>query len=132
MEQQPLPPAARARISMLRAEIARLEAAAPTPLPSARPTRVLAVVAEEFGITPQMILAPNREAKVVIARHVAAALLRRLSMMSLKQIGRHMRRDHTSILHGIRRVEALAAVDPDFAARLNRLADTISPERTAA
>jgi hypothetical protein len=60
-------------------------------------------------------------------RRVEAELLpaggrsRELTPHSLPMIGRSFDRDHTTILHGIRRIEELAKSDPDFGERVASL-----------
>jgi chromosomal replication initiator protein len=50
-------------------------------------------------------------------------LLRKHTAMSLPEIGRFMNRDHSSVLHGIRRVETLVARNGEYRDDLNALAD---------
>lgn len=118
------------RIAVLRAEIAALTT---EPLPVRTPSlhQVITAVAEEFGVTTTMLLNATRAPLPALARHAAMAMLRRLTLLSLPQIGRHMRRDHTTVLHGIRRVEAMAKADPAFAARIDALAARIEQRSIA-
>ncbi|OXE37461.1 MAG: hypothetical protein CGW95_01550 [Phenylobacterium zucineum] len=75
-----------------------------------------------FCLTPAQIMSPSRHKRVVRARNaVFAALSRRGS--SSGQIGRWMHRDHSTVLHGIRRADEWAAEDPVYAERIRRLAN---------
>lgn len=64
-------------------------------------------VAGRHGIDPALIVGPFRNKRIVAIRHEAIALahLRRPDL-SLQQLGRAFDRDHTSILHALRKTEA--------------------------
>lgn len=120
---------ARRSIALLRARIAELEGR-PIGLPTV-PQResfaaVLTATAAEFSCTRQELLGECRTADIVIARQAAMALGRRVLGYSLIRIGRLMHRDHTTVMHGISRTAARCEADPDFAARLDRLAAFIT------
>lgn len=68
---------------------------------------ILALTEEISGIARNEIISIRRNASVVRARHFAMWLMRRLTSKSLPSIGGILgRRDHTTIIHGIRRIEA--------------------------
>jgi chromosomal replication initiator protein len=87
--------------------------------------RVLRAVAAEFGCTLEDLLGEGRPAEIALARHAAMALGRRVLGYSLPKLGRLLRRDHTTVLYGIRRIDALSADDPGFAARMDGMAAAI-------
>ncbi len=63
--------------------------------------------AEYFRITVEHLLSSNRHQELVEARWIAMYLLRKLKHFSYPEIARRMDgRDHTTVLHGIRRVAA--------------------------
>lgn len=68
---------------------------------------VISDVAEAHGITVEALLSPSRRVAQVAARHEAMAELR-LMGCSLKRISWALRRDHTSIVHGIQKMQRLA------------------------
>jgi chromosomal replication initiation ATPase DnaA len=119
---------ARREITLLRAKIAELEGRATVSAlpPGERFADIVTACAAEFGTTREQILGESREAPVVMARFAAMTLGRRLLGYSLPRIGRLLRRDHTTVLHGIRRIARMAAADTDLAARLDRLATSIT------
>lgn len=97
----------------------------PTPAdPSApRPKRgrtmaeILDAVAAAAGIERARLLGPCRARELVRPRQLCMALLRRLCPgASLPAIGFFLRRDHTTVLYGIRRAESLLVRDPAFRA----------------
>lgn len=71
-------------------------------------------VAEHFDIRLTDILSPRRSRTVARPRQIAMYLCKTLTPYSLPDIGRKFNgRDHTTILHGIRKVEELMGSDPD-------------------
>lgn len=80
-------------------------------------------VVAEFGVARRALEGPSRYRVVVRPRQVAMYLSARLAGKSLPQIGRAFgRRDHTTALHAVRKVESLIAADPEFKARVDRIA----------
>jgi len=129
----PADPVARQQITLLRQRIAELEGRSLVqPPPGERFGRVLDVVCAEFVVPRDLVLGIARQADVALARHVAMALGQRCLGYSLPRIGRLLNRDHTTVLHGTRRVARLAQEDADFAARLDRLANRIQNRGTIA
>jgi chromosomal replication initiation ATPase DnaA len=124
-------PQARQQITLLRQRIAELEGRMPAPpKPGDRFAAVLEVVCADFGVERDLVLGVTRQAHAALARQVAMALAQRCLAYSLPRIGRLLHRDHTTVLHGVRRINRLAEGDADFAARLDRLATAIRSRRT--
>jgi chromosomal replication initiation ATPase DnaA len=70
------------------------------------PKRVLAAAAALFHVTPPArLLRPGRHRDVCSARWIAAWMLRRRNW-STPKIGRFLGLDHSTVLHGLRRVAA--------------------------
>lgn len=59
-----------------------------------------------FGVSRTDLLSDRRPRRIVDARHVAMWLGRTYLQLSFPDIGSALRRDHTSVMHGVRRVEA--------------------------
>ncbi|WP_170145735.1 helix-turn-helix domain-containing protein [Rhodoplanes elegans] len=69
--------------------------------------RIVEIVGQHYGFSPMDLRAPRRDAPIVRARHLAYWMLRDVKGISLPEIGRVLGgRDHTSVLHGIRKVDA--------------------------
>lgn len=69
-------------------------------------------VAEHFGISRIDMISSRRTWNVVQPRQVAMYLAKELTVMSLPQIGRQFgQRDHTTVLHAVRKIEALRRSD---------------------
>jgi chromosomal replication initiation ATPase DnaA len=70
-----------------------------------------------FGVSRADLIGTNRTARVAQARHALAWALRR-NDWSLEAIGDYLRRDHTTIIYALARIERDAARDPRLAERL--------------
>ena len=87
------------------------------PKPRRAMAEILDAVAAAAGIERARLLGPCRARDLVRPRQLCMVLLRRLCPgASLPAIGFFLRRDHTTVLYGIRRAEALLARDPAFRA----------------
>jgi chromosomal replication initiation ATPase DnaA len=67
--------------------------------------RVIAVTAAHFAVAPGQLISIEKHRDVVQARMVAAWLLRQ-DGRSYSEIGRALDKDHTTIMHAVKRVEA--------------------------
>jgi chromosomal replication initiation ATPase DnaA len=65
-----------------------------------------------FRVTEAQLLGPSRRQEIARARHVVAWLLRQ-DGFSFPEIGRHIGRDHTSVMNSCRRVDGERAADPE-------------------
>jgi chromosomal replication initiation ATPase DnaA len=80
------------------------------------------IVCEETGLKHEELLSHRRTAGLVRARQVAFWLCKQCTPRSLPEIGsRFNDRDHTTVLHGVRKINALLAEDPDLAKLCCRL-----------
>jgi len=83
---------------------------------------IKAVVSEQFGITADELVSPTRTARVTLPRQLAMYLARELTDESLPSIGREFGgRDHTTVLHALRRAEQRIADDPAYRTRTEAL-----------
>jgi chromosomal replication initiator protein len=74
------------------------------------------LVASHYNISRADILSSRRTANVVRPRQIAMYLSKVLTLRSLPEIGRRFGgRDHTTVLHAVRKVEELAAKDKSLA-----------------
>ncbi len=95
--------------------------------PSAQPDvrEVQEAVAARLELSVEVILSPTRTARVARARQLAMYLTRELTDLSLPAIAQAFnRRDHTTVLHAIRKVERSALED----ASLSRAVEELSSE----
>lgn len=76
-----------------------------------RPADIVCLVAADHGLTSADLYGRSRTRRVVAARQAAMLAVRRQTDMSLSEIGRLFDRDHTTVLHGIRRAEQALACE---------------------
>ena len=73
---------------------------------------ILKLVSSHYNVSRQDILSSRRTAVVVKPRQVAMYLSKILTLRSLPEIGRRFGgRDHTTVLHAVRKIEALSTKD---------------------
>ena len=73
-------------------------------------------VAEHYGLTQADLISERRARAVARPRQVAMWLAKQITTRSLPDIGRRFGgRDHTTVLHAVRRIESLKAEDPQIA-----------------
>jgi len=94
------------------------------------PNRIKAIqratLTEYPGITLFDLSSQRRTAKMVFARQVAMFMAKKLTSQSLPEIGRRFGgRDHTTVLHAVRKIERLVGTDPQLAATVERIASII-------
>ena len=74
------------------------------------------------GMPYAMLRSPNRTKHVSRARHEAMWLIWRLLSLSTPAIAREVgRRDHTTVLHGLRRVQRDVKARPEYDAELRAI-----------
>jgi len=80
------------------------------------------VVARQYNVSRADLLSSRRTANVVRPRQVAMYLAKVLTLRSLPEIGRRFGgRDHTTVLHAVRKIETLAGNDSAFADEIETL-----------
>jgi chromosomal replication initiation ATPase DnaA len=90
--------------------------------------RTLKVVSSDSGISIDTILSPIRTREVVAVRQKALYLANSLSGKPVNEIGRRFGgRDHTTVIHAVRKMRARRDSDEAFRQDLFRLARLISP-----
>jgi hypothetical protein len=73
---------------------------------------ILKAVCLNFGVTRNDVISARRDLRAVRPRQVMMYLAKSLTRRSLPEIGRYAgMRDHTTVLHGVRRITALRLVD---------------------
>jgi hypothetical protein len=87
---------------------------------------IQSVVARHYNVSRHDILAPRRTAVVVRPRQVAMYLAKAMTLRSLPEIGRRFGgRDHTTVLHAVRKIERLISCDESMAEELRALQEQI-------
>ncbi len=84
-------------------------------------------VSEHFNIRLSDMIGPKRMRTIARPRQIAMYLSKELTSRSLPEIGRRFGgRDHTTIMHGVRKVEELRGSDPQIAEDLELLRRLLS------
>ena len=90
--------------------------------------QVIAAVCEFYEVSQMDLVSDRRTARVVYPRHIAMYLARELTPKSFPLIGRMMGgRDHTTALHGWRRIKAMLETDERMADEIEILMRKIMP-----
>jgi chromosomal replication initiator protein len=80
------------------------------------------VVSKHFNVTKADLLSARRTRTVVRPRQIAMYLAKSLTPRSLPEIGRRFgNRDHTTVLHAVRKIEEMAGADRAFADEIEML-----------
>ncbi len=88
--------------------------------------QIVALVARAYGVGTEELSGPSRRRRIVRPRQIAMYLCRRYTEASLKEIGRSLRRDHTSVIHAIEVVEKRVLEQPQLRYELEALAVRLS------
>jgi chromosomal replication initiator protein len=80
------------------------------------------IVARQYNVSRADLLSSRRTANVVRPRQIAMYLAKALTLRSLPEIGRRFGgRDHTTVLHAVRKIETLASNDSALAEEIELL-----------
>lgn len=97
-----------------------------TPPPRLLPAEVRRAVAHFFDATDEDIDRRKRSARIARIRQIAFYLCRTHTTCSLPEIGRVFDRDHTTVLHGARRIASLRETDAGLDRDLSRLEEQLA------
>ena len=78
-------------------------------------------VAEYFGVKLEEIKAKTRKKEIVIARQVAMYFCKELTNHSLKNIGYHFNRDHSTVIHAVTTVNDMMDTDSKIKSKVEDL-----------
>jgi chromosomal replication initiator protein len=80
------------------------------------------IVSRQYNVSRADLLSSRRTANVVLPRQVAMYLAKTLTLRSLPEIGRRFGgRDHTTVLHAVRKIEGLIGNDSPLAGEVEQL-----------
>lgn len=89
--------------------------------------QIQAAVCQHYKVSVKDLISSQRTASIVRPRQVAMYLCRELTLRSLPEIGRKFgSRDHTTVLHGARKIHSLRAVDEALDSALIAIGATVS------
>ncbi len=91
------------------------------------PETIIKTVADHFDVSPEDITSKSRIARTVNARHVASYLCRKLlPQISTMELGRHFKKDHSTVIHGADDIEKEMAENAALTAEISAIEDKIS------
>lgn len=94
-----------------------------------RVSRIQKIVCDRYGLKLVRMLSRERTMNVSGPRQIAMYLCKRVALKSLPEIGRRFGgRDHTTVLHAVRKVEAMMADDPAFNVEIQGMIQAIEAE----
>jgi chromosomal replication initiator protein len=86
------------------------------------PERIREAVAREWGVDPSGLVSKRRTKDLTVPRQVAMYLIRDLLDLSLAEVGNHFGgRDHSTVIHSIRKVEQGLDSDPAMRGAVERV-----------
>jgi len=107
-------------VGLARTALSGVLSAAPEGRPSINTQRIVSAVAREWEVTPEALASKRRTHSITVPRQVAMYLIKTLLDLPLVQIGDTFGgRDHSTVIHSIRKVEEEMAGNPDFHARVS-------------
>lgn len=84
-------------------------------------------VAKAYGISIEELKSKRRLMSEVTPRHIAMYLCKSMTSFSFPQIGKSFGgRDHTTVVHAVRKIERQMFHDPELAEKLKRLSSLIT------
>jgi chromosomal replication initiator protein len=92
------------------------------------PELIIDVISEHFNITSNDIYSINKSRNIAFPRQIAMYMCRKLTELSLSDIGKLMgNRDHTTVLHGIDKIETNMKKDTTMQNTIDVLMKKINP-----
>lgn len=89
---------------------------------------IIKAVAIHYDVRKADMLSARRTANVVRPRQVAMYLAKQITLRSLPDIGRRFgNRDHTTVLHAVRKIGALRQTDAELNALLSKFESALTP-----
>jgi DnaA-like protein len=99
---------------------------APMPFKTRLVPRIQLAVCVHFKVSKRDLLSVKRTANFTLPRQVAMYLTKTMTSRSLPEIGRRFGgRDHTTVLHAVRKIEHLRQRDPDLDAAINSIKEAL-------
>ncbi len=83
------------------------------------------VVAGRFGLSVSDLAARNNSRDIAHPRQIAMYLCKKLTKSSLTEIGKAFKKHHTTVMHGIAKIERDIANDKDLTAIVNGLVEKV-------
>ena len=94
------------------------------------PSVIISYICKYFSVEEDVLRGQRRGRNEVNARQIAMYLIRRMTNLSLNDIGKEFGdRDHTTVLHSLDKVEKQMRTDPAFAEVVKEITTNINAKR---
>ena len=90
------------------------------------PEQIMKIVANYFKIKPSDLLSKSNARKVTFPRHIVMYLVRQKTDLSTTKIGEIFGKDHSTVIHAIKRLESDLEHDLELRTTVNNLSNLIS------
>ncbi|MBD3362930.1 chromosomal replication initiator protein DnaA [Candidatus Dojkabacteria bacterium] len=91
-----------------------------------KPREIIRHVSKEFQVTAKDILSRSRKADIAFARQVVMYILRKDLGYKLEDVAKNLnRKDHTTVMHAVDKVQSKIEVDKGFAEQIEVLRESI-------
>ena len=93
------------------------------------PDNIIKEVCRYFRVEEDQIRGPSRSREILNARHIAMYLIRSMTSLSLDETGKLFKRDHTTALNGITKIENRMKNDNNFAETVKAIITNINASK---
>lgn len=87
--------------------------------------KIINAVRDYYGFSEEEIKGVSRNADLVEARHIAMYITRQLTQITLVEIGRFFKRDHSAVINGDRRIRELIIQNKLINTKVNNIIQKI-------
>jgi len=89
------------------------------------PNDIFQAISQVQGISTEVLKSPVRTARVALARQMAMYLMREMTDLSLPRIGAQLGRDHSTVLHGLEKIDRLMNQNLSIRQEIERLREML-------
>lgn len=83
--------------------------------------KILIHVSKKYGVSVEDIKSKKKTDSIAGARHVSVYIIRKLTDLSLKEIGKILGRDHSTIISSINKIELNIRTVKNYESEINML-----------
>ena len=83
--------------------------------------RILSAVSKKYGVSVDDVKSKKKTDSIANARHVAIYIIRKLTDLSLKEIGKIFGRDHSTVISSVSKVEINIKTVNNYEGEINKL-----------
>jgi chromosomal replication initiation ATPase DnaA len=88
---------------------------------------VVVICCAYYGVSPRRVMGFRRHSEVMAARQMAMFIAKSVAKKSLSEIGRAMRRHHTTVLSGYRKISAARETNEETRRAVDAITAAIMP-----